>query len=136
VSFVVGDALQLPVADRSFDAVLCSLVSEHLSDLATFFEEMRRLLDDAGRLVFSAFHPDMAAAGVEANFEADGTEYRLGAELHTLEDFERAMRAAGFGNLRSFEYVVDDELVAVAPRAARHLGRPLLLVIEAERGEP
>ncbi len=75
----------------------------------------------------------MAAAGVEANFEIDGTEYRLGAELHTREDYLECIAAAGFDPPRWCEYEVDEELVAVAPSARKHLGQPLLLMIEAER---
>lgn len=124
----------LPWADASFDAVLCSLVSEHLTDLPNLFAEFHRTLRSAGRLVFSAFHPVMAAAGVEANFEIEGTEYRLGAELHTLADYERQMRSAGFERLEWCEYHVDEDLVEAAPSAAKHRGRPLLLMIEAEAG--
>lgn len=123
----------LPLAGGVFDAVLCSLVSEHLSDLSLFFEGLSKVLRQGGRLVFSAFHPQMAAAGVEANFEIEGTEYRLGAELHTREDYLQGIRAAGFDHLRWCEYEVDEELVAVAPSARKHLGQPLLLMIEAER---
>ncbi len=124
---------RLPLVGGVFDAVLCSLVSEHLSDLGLFFAGLFDALRLGGRLVFSAFHPQMAAAGVEANFEIDGTEYRLGAELHTLEDYLQAAAAAGFENLRWCEYEVDEELVAVAPASRKHLGQPLLLMIEAER---
>ena len=65
--------LPLPLESRVFDAVLCSLVSEHLPDLRTFFESSLGVLRAGGRMVFAAFHPDMAAAGGEANFELDGT---------------------------------------------------------------
>ena len=122
----------LPVLDGMFDAVLCSLVSEHLTHLTVFFEGLHGVLRPGGRLVFSAFHPQMAAAGVEANFEVDGTQFRLGAELHTIEDYTSAIGAAGFENLRCCEYEVDEELVVQAPSARKHLGQPLLLMIEAE----
>jgi hypothetical protein len=62
-------------------------VSEHLTDLRVFFADMLSVLRVGGRFVFSAFHPEMAAAGVEANFEANGCEYRLGAERHTVGDY-------------------------------------------------
>ena len=123
----------LPIRTGQFDAVLCSLVSEHLSALAMFFQGLAAVLRDGGRLVFSAFHPEMAAAGIEANFEDGDTVYHLGAELHTLQDYLSEIEAAGFGNLRWREYVVDEELVAVAPSAEKHLGRQMLLMIEAER---
>jgi SAM-dependent methyltransferase len=123
----------LPVRSRSFDAVLCTLVSEHLSDLHQFFEGIFRVLRLGGRLVFSAFHPAMAAAGVEANFELEGMEYRLGAELHTHEDYLSSIADAGFENLTWSEFEVDDQLVAEAPSARKHLGKMLLLLIQAER---
>jgi SAM-dependent methyltransferase len=123
----------LPLAAEVFDAVLCSLVSEHLADLRTFFASAFTALRPGGRLVFSAFHPAMAAAGVEANFELDGTEYRLGAELHTLEDYLAGISEAGFEAPRCREYRVDAELVEEAPSAAKHLGQKLLLLIQARR---
>jgi SAM-dependent methyltransferase len=123
----------VPLQDAQFDAVLCTLVSEHLSNLEQFFNDLFSVLRQGGRLVFSAFHPSMAAAGVEANFEIEGTEYRLGAELHTLVDYLESIRGAGFEEVRWCEYEVDSDLVAEAPSAAKHLGEPLLLMIEAER---
>lgn len=123
----------LPVLPNVFDAVLCSLVSEHLTDLAVFFAGLHGVLRQGGRLVFSAFHPEMAAAGVEANFEIDGTQYRLGAEPHTSEDYLHGIAAAGFENLHWCEYEVDEDLVAQVPSARKHLGQPLLLMIEAGR---
>ena len=123
----------LPLVGERFDAVLCTLVSEHLVDLALFLGEVFTLLGPGGRLVFSAFHPAMAAAGVEANFEIEGTEYRLGAELHTLQDYLEGMRQAGFETPQWWDYEVDDELVREVPSAAKHLGEPLLLMIEARR---
>lgn len=123
----------LPLSEGAFDAVLCSLVSEHLIDLGTFFGSVFKALRVGGRLVFSAFHPEMAAAGVEAHFELEGTEYRLGAELYTLDDYLAGISTAGFDAVRQCEYVVDAQLVEEAPTAAKHLGRPLLLMIEARR---
>ena len=113
--------------------MLCTLVSEHLIDLPVFFEGVLRLLGPRGRLVFSAFHPAMAAAGIEANFEIAGTQYRLGAELHTVDDYLEQIRRVGFVDLAWWEYEVDDELVTEVPSAAKHLEEPLLLMIEARK---
>lgn len=123
----------LPVGHCTFDAALCSLVSEHLTNLRVFFADTLSALRAGGHLVFSAFHPAMAAAGVEANFEANGSEYRLGAERHTVEDYVDYIRDAGFRNVRCEEYSVDAEVVEQIPWAEKYLGHPLLLIIQALR---
>ena len=84
-------------------------------------------------MVFAAFHPEMAAAGVEANFEHEGTENRLGAEHYTTRAYLEAIGTAGFEDCAVREFEVDADLVREAPSAAKHLGRPLLLLIEARR---
>ncbi len=123
----------LPVKPRSFDAVLCALVSEHLAEPATLCREAFLALRPGGRFVFSAFHPEMALAGIEANFVRDDVEYRLGAERHRVEDYAGAIEAAGFRRIRVREFLGDDALVAATPSAAKYLGRPLLLLIDAQR---
>lgn len=123
----------LPVRRAAFDVVLSALVSEHLSDLRRFFSEAFSVLCRGGRLVFSAFHPELARAGVEANFECEGTEYRLGAERYTVADYLNRIWDAGFRNLESTEYAADQRLVDEVPRAAKYLDRPLLLLVQAQR---
>lgn len=123
----------LPVRREVFDAVLSSLVSEHLTNLGRFFSESFAALRRGGRLVFSAFHPDPARAGVEANFEQHGTEYRLGAEPYTVEDYLDGIADAGFRDLEWREYAPDRELISEIPGAAKYSGSPLLLIVVAQR---
>jgi len=125
--------LAFPVRDGGFDALLSALVSEHLTDLPRFFREARGALRRGGRLIFSAFHPELARAGIEANFEQDGTEYRLGAERYRVDDYLGHIADAGFGRLEWREHAGDQELVDEVPHAAKYLGRPLLLLVRAER---
>src|SRR6266566_2457855 len=46
----------LPLASRSFGAVLCALVGEHLATLLEPLPEMHRVLTPGGRMVFSVYH--------------------------------------------------------------------------------
>jgi SAM-dependent methyltransferase len=124
---------EFPVRPGTFDALLSALVSEHLTDLRRFFREAFTALRRGGRFVFSAFHPELACAGVEANFERDGTEYRLGAQRYRVDDYLNHIADAGFRRLVWREYVGDARLVEELPPAAKYLGRPLLLLICAER---
>jgi malonyl-CoA O-methyltransferase len=120
---------EFPVRRAAFDLVLSALVSEHLADLRCFFGEAFAVLRRGGRLVFSAFHPELARAGIEANFQAGGTEVRLGAERHSVADYLGHVAEAGFRDLEWREYRGDERLVAEVPAAAKYLGHPLLLLV-------
>ena len=123
----------LPLQRASFDAVVCALVSEHLTGLRVFVGEARAVLRQGGRMVFSAFHPEMAASGIEANFLEGEVEYRLGAEHYTVDDYLNTLCEVGFRALRWTEHRGDAELVRQIPWAEKYLGQPLLLLIEAGR---
>jgi SAM-dependent methyltransferase len=124
---------ELPLRGDRFDVVLSALVSEHLGDLGRFFRSCFVALRRGGRLVFSAFHPELAQSGVEANFERDGTEYRLGAAPYSVDDYLARIADAGFRRLEWREHRGDARLVDEVPAAAKYLDRPLLLVVWAER---
>ncbi len=100
VGHLVGADLQraLPFAGRTFDAMLCALVGEHLEQLHTTLRESFRALRPGGRLVFTVYHPDLAAAGKEANFTRGGIEYRLGAVRYRTEDYLDRLTDAGFSS--------------------------------------
>jgi SAM-dependent methyltransferase len=122
-----------PWAASTFDAALCALIGEHLRDLGALCREVLRVLKPGGRFVFSVYHPWLAAAGKEANFEKDGVDYRLGAFTHTTEDYLAALIGAGFLGTATREFVCDEALATAVPRARKYLGRPLLLVINASK---
>lgn len=124
-----------PVRPGVFDAVISTLVSEHLTDLQSFFLEVYAALRRGGRFVFSAFHPELARCGIEANFERDGIEYRLGAEPHTMGDYLTHISNAGFDVTEQHEYAADDRLISELPWAVKYSRRPLLAVLRAERTE-
>jgi SAM-dependent methyltransferase len=124
---------RLPLRGHVFDAVLCALVGEHLSNLPSMFGDFAQSLLPGGRLVFSVFHPEMAAAGIEANFERDGVEYRLGALRYRVADYLDLIDRAGFGDLAVSEFSGDDALAAEVPGASKYVGKPLLLVVQARR---
>lgn len=51
ISFVLGDAAELPFLDNSFDVVLSRLAFHHFPDVEQPFAEMVRVLKPGGRLV-------------------------------------------------------------------------------------
>lgn len=124
---------QFPFRAECFDAVLCALIGEHLDDLRTTFSETRKVLKRGGRFVFSVYHPELAAAGKEANFQRDGIEYRLGAVRYTVADYLNLLEEAGFRQLTYREYQGDEALARQVPSAESLLNVPVLLAIEARR---
>lgn len=65
LNFVNGDALRLPFADQSFDAVTISFGLRNVEDTVAALREMRRVTKPGGRLVICEFstptHPMMAS---------------------------------------------------------------------------
>jgi len=55
LAFVAGDALALPFADGSFDAVTISFGLRNVPDVATALTELRRVTRPGGRLVICEF---------------------------------------------------------------------------------
>ncbi|MCC6705330.1 MAG: class I SAM-dependent methyltransferase [Thermomicrobiales bacterium] len=120
-----------PFEARSFDLVVCALVGEHLGELGHVFRETRRVLADEGRLIFSVYHPAMAAAGKEARFIRGATEFRLGAFKHELDDYRTALERAGFARIEVVEFEGPPELAEAMPSKAKYVGFPLLVIFEA-----
>ncbi len=123
-----------PFRSSTFDVVLSSLVSEHISSLHAFCHEVGRVLRPGGRFVWSVFHPDLARSGVEANFTHGDQEVRLGAELHSEEDYERALGGAGFTLRERTVYTGTPELSSLLARAVKYEGHPLLIIYTARLG--
>jgi len=78
---VVGTAESIPVADGSFDIVVCNQVLEHCEDPAQVVRELRRVVAPGGRVLLSThgvqvYHPApvdywrWTHAGLERLFEA------------------------------------------------------------------
>ena len=120
-----------PFPPGCFDAVLCALIGEHLSDLPTVFRETYRVLKGGGRFLFSVYHPELAAAGKEANFQREDVEYRLGAFRHTAADYRNRLEDAGFKRITTHEFYGDEELAQAVPAATKYLHFPILLILQA-----
>jgi SAM-dependent methyltransferase len=131
IPLLLADLHSLPLREESFDAVLCALVGEHLEDLSAACSEFHRVLRLNGRLVFSVYHPEMAAAGIEANFERSGVTFRLGACRHGLAAYTNGLERVGFTDLVWHELRGDKELADRVPSAHKYLDLPVLLVLEA-----
>jgi SAM-dependent methyltransferase len=123
----------LPFRSAQFSAVLCALIGEHLENLVFTLSQLWKALQPGGWLVFSVYHPDLAEAGKEANFQLGQTEYRLGAIRYTAADYLAMTWDAGFRKIRSFEYKADQQLIDEIPSAAELLAKPVIFALRAQR---
>jgi SAM-dependent methyltransferase len=100
------DTDKLPWADRTFDAVTCMHVVEHLKDPARIIREAARVLKSGGRLYVETPHPrsvDLPSARgsgtehVTVNFYDDKTHTRPVPH----DELEEAFASAGFQAIQS-----------------------------------
>src|ERR1041384_1574848 len=69
ITFQVCDLTKsLPFEAATFDLVVCALVLDHIADLESFFQEMRRVCRPSGFVIISTVHPAMMLRGVQARF--------------------------------------------------------------------
>jgi SAM-dependent methyltransferase len=123
----------LPFRADQFSNALCALIGEHLRMLDFTLAELWRVLEPGGTMVFSAYHPDLAEAGKEANFELGGIEYRLGAIRYCVADYLQMASIAGFCDVQYFEYRADPELIQRVPSATELLDRNILFALRARK---
>jgi ubiquinone/menaquinone biosynthesis C-methylase UbiE len=105
VAWRQADAMDLPFADGSFDAVVCQFAVMFFPDKRRAFAEARRVLRPGGVFVFSAWDrieenefPDVVTAALAAVFPADPPRFmaRTPHGYHDVERIKRDLAAAGF----------------------------------------
>jgi malonyl-CoA O-methyltransferase len=132
VDFIPHDlTTPLPCEADSFDRVTCCLVLDHISDPEFLFCELKRICRDDGFIVASVMHPAMMLRGVQARFTdpATGRETRPESVPNLIADYVMAVSRAGLRFTHMSEHAVDEALAERAPRARKHLGWPLLLMM-------
>lgn len=130
-----GSVDRLPVAEAAFDLAICALLCEHLPSLTGPFQAIARALRPGGAFALSVYHPFFLLKGVPPHFEhrERGVEYELPAHVHLVSDYLDGLAAADLRLEALAEPVVDDALVALLPRMAKHRGHPLAIVLRARK---
>ncbi len=97
VTVSTAAAERLPFEDRSFDAVVCTLVLCSVADPRAALAEMRRVLVDGGRLVFIehvAAHDNPSRLRWQRRIEPAWKH--VAGNCHLTRETEAAIRASGF----------------------------------------
>jgi len=137
-----ADAMALPFADASFDAVVCQFGVMFLPDRANGFAELRRVLRPHGVLHFNVWDrleenefTDVATAALATMFPDDPPRFmaRTPHGYHDVRAIARDLRAGGFGDSATIETVAQRSRAPSPRHAAVALcaGSPLRSEIEA-----
>jgi len=87
-----------PFDTGGFDAVVATLVLEHVEALGPVFQEARRTLRNGGMFYLAELHPYRQFGGTQAHFEdaATGETVVIDAFTHPVSEFVNAGVEAGF----------------------------------------
>jgi malonyl-CoA O-methyltransferase len=114
--------------DESFDAVVISLVLEHVEELEPFLLKVQKLLKPSGRVYISEIHPERTAKGVLAHFKEpiEGREIHLQGFAHTQLDFSEAIQRTGFRVVEFCDVLGSEALAELNLKWKKHIGCPMI----------
>jgi SAM-dependent methyltransferase len=143
VEFRPADAVALPFADGSFDAVVCQFGVMFFPDKAKSYSEVYRVLTPGGRYLFSVwdshrYNPFGRLSHQVAGsfFPADPPQfYSVPFSCHQIDPIKESLIEAGFTGINAAVVSLDKEIPDVAnfARAAVH-GNPLIDQIRSRGG--
>ena len=143
IEFQPADAMALPFADASFDAVVCQFGIMFFPDKAKSFAEVRRVLAPGGCYAFSVwdshrYNPFGRITHQVAGsfFPADPPQfYSVPFSCHQIDPIKESLIQAGFTGISAAVISLDKEIhdVASFARAAVY-GNPLIDQVRARSG--
>ncbi|MBW3659278.1 MAG: class I SAM-dependent methyltransferase [Actinobacteria bacterium] len=123
VEVVEGTAGELPVPDRSYDAVVCSLVLCSVPDQRAALVDVRRALRPGGELRFFEHVASSSRAAAAVQRALDATIWpHIGGGCHAARDTATSIAEAGFEIVELDRFRFPDGPVPT-PTAPHILGR-------------
>jgi ubiquinone/menaquinone biosynthesis C-methylase UbiE len=132
IEWLERSALDLRLADASFDVVLCQQGLQFFPDKLLALREMRRVLDHGGRLALSvwngvgAYHEAVGAALARFISTETAISFRASRQVPTKEDLHRLATQAGFCDVEVNVHRIDTHLPRLGEFTLNHLaGTPV-----------
>ncbi len=127
----------LPVADRTFDLILCSLSLQYLESWSLTFTEFNRILKPQGLCIFSVHHPFEEFKLSGENYFATEERKRKGGQVsfrRSLSNMTETLHETGFVIERVLEPLPDPAYSEADSEGYQGLLKfPSLLVIRARK---
>ena len=135
---VRASMMHLPFVAGSFDVAISGLALGHAPTLQPWVDEISRVLDSSGVLLYSDFHPEAARAGMVRSFQLDKSRtITLPHACHEVAAQQHALESAGFTVQAMHELRVGQEFQEVFPGCDEFYrdwdGVPLLLIVRASK---
>ncbi len=133
----LGDLSNIPAEDGEARCLVCSLVLEHVADLAPVYAEFARVVSAGGAIVVSTMHPTLRSVfGWGAWFIDSGGKVDIPTFDHGVADHLNAAATAGLVLRRCEEPVATESAL---PQDASPISRiaysevPMVLVLQFDR---
>jgi ubiquinone/menaquinone biosynthesis C-methylase UbiE len=142
IEFQHADAMALPFADASFDAVVCEFSVMFFPEKEKSYREAYRVLAPGGRYVFSVWdgdanrHARIADEVVAQFFPTDPPQfYRVPLSYDKIDPIKDSLSDAGFIDLRIAVLTREKQVADLGVFAhAMVYGNPLIDMIRTRRG--
>jgi ubiquinone/menaquinone biosynthesis C-methylase UbiE len=138
IRWMAADAVALPFADHSFDAVVCQFGIMFFPDKRKGLQEMYRVLKAGGKLIFNTWDKlenlpavQLGRKVIDSFFETDPPEfYNIPFSMHDEHELRTLMLEAGFKNI-SISLVKKEGVSPSAANLARGMveGSPMYVSI-------
>jgi len=127
LKLIHGDFMKDVVPLNKYDALVMSLVLEHIFELDSFFSKSAKYLKTGGYLFISEIHPQRTSQGTFAHFKTpEGGEVHLHSAAHSEEDIQKSSAKAGFKNVAVRNVLGDKQLAHMNPKWEKHFEQPLV----------
>lgn len=97
-------------ASPTYDMAVCSLVLEHIEDVAAITKKIAAVVQPGGYVYIGEFHPFKQYSGSQARYTTEAGEEKLvTAHVHHVSDFVQPALQYGFSIVQLQEYFDEDD---------------------------
>jgi malonyl-CoA O-methyltransferase len=129
IRFIHADFFTEEGFGNGYDAVIESLVLEHIEQPRDFFARVSEILLPGGDVFMSEIHPSRSSEGIIAHFKLpDGGEFRFRSYPHSSEKITSAAADTGFTLIRTREISGDKSMGKINPKWIRYDGMPMIQI--------